>query len=197
MSDYYGYHPLVELVQPIVVTGHLADFTRTATYRAASHLGLAYHDIDRLVEHEAAMEIARLVWEQGETAYRELESRCLVRALREQPAGLIALGDGGLLLPDNRARVKEEGQLIVFDFDLANLFWRIQKLARQLEPAAWHPLFAGPPEDLAEIKPFFQDRKAAFDGAWTAIDANALSPVEACQALMDRLQASRRAADHE
>jgi shikimate kinase len=192
MSDYYDYAPQLELTDPIVVTGYLSDFTRSVTYRAASHLGLAYHDIDRLVEHQAAMEIGRLVREQGAPAYREVESRCLAKALREQPVGLIALGDGGLLHSDNRARVEEQGQLIVLDFELANLFWRVQKLARRIEPAPWHPLFSDVPEDLAQIKPYFQQRKDAFDGIRTRIAANSLNLTETCQALIDCLTRPNR-----
>lgn len=185
MSDYYEYGPQVQLSGPIVVSGYLADFTRSVTYRASAHLGLAYYDIDRLVEHEAAMEIGRLLLEEGEAAYRKVESQCLARVLGEKPFGLIALGDGGLLQADNLTHIEDQGQLIVLDFELANLFWRVQKIARRLEPARWHPLFAGVPDDLAEIKSYYQERRVAFDKAQTRIDANALNTSEACQALMD------------
>jgi shikimate kinase len=192
MSDYYDYVPQVELEGPIVVAGYLADFTRAATYRAAALLGLPYHDIDRLVEHAAAMEIGQLVLEEGEAAYRKVESRCLLRVLGETPFGLIALGDGGLLRSDHLIRIEDRGQLIVLDFDLANLFWRVQRLARRSEPARWHPLFAGVPDDLAQIRPYYQERKVAFQKARTRIDANPLSPAEACQALMDHLRDRNR-----
>ena len=192
MSGYYDYDPQVDLPGPIVVTGYLSDFTRSVTYRAASHLGLAYHDIERLVEHEAGMEIGRLVREEGEAAYRAIESQCLVRVLGQKPSGLIALGDGGLLRSRNREHVEEEGRLVVLDFELANLFWRVQKLAHRLEPAPWHPLFAGIPDDLTQIKPYYQQRKATFDGAHTRIDANALNASEACQALMDCITTADR-----
>lgn len=185
MSDYYEYGPQVQLSGPIVVSGYLADFTRTVTYRASAHLGLAYYDIDRLVEHEAAMEIGRLLLEEGEGAYREVESQCLARVLGEKPVGLIALGDGGLLQAETLSHIEDRGQLIVLDLELANLFWRVQRLARRLEPARWHPLFAGVPDNLAQIKPYYQERRVAFDKAKTRIDANALNSSEACQALMD------------
>ncbi|MGB5392229.1 MAG: shikimate kinase [Thermoanaerobaculia bacterium] len=190
MSDYYEYGPQVQLSGPIVVSGYLADFTRSVTYRASAHLGLTYYDIDRLVEHEAAMEIGRILLEEGEAAYREVESQCLARALGQKPVGLIALGDGGLLRSENLTRIEDEGQLIVLDLDLANLFWRVQKLARRLEPARWHPLFAGVPDDVAEIRPYYQERKVAFEQATTRIDANSLNTTEACQALMDHIAAT-------
>lgn len=190
VSDYYDYSPQVDLSVPIVVSGYLSDFTRSVTYRAASHLGLAYYDIDRLVEHEAAMEIGQVLLEEGEAAYREVESQCLARVLGETPVGLIALGDGGLLRSENRTRIEDEGQLIVLDFELANLFWRVQRLARRSETAHWHPLFAGVPDNIAEIKPYYQERKAAFEAAPTRIDANSMGVSQACQALMESIAAS-------
>lgn len=189
MNDYYDYSPQVELSGPIVVSGYLADFTRSVTYRAASLLGLAFHDIDRLVEHEAARDVGRLVLEEGESAYRELESESLKRALRERPPGLIALGDGSLLNQENRALVESEARLIILDFDLANLFWRVQKLARDLDPAPWHAIFAGVPEDLDQIRPFYQQRQAAFEEAPTKIDANALGKSKASRALIGCVEA--------
>lgn len=192
MSDYYDYAPQLELRHPIVVTGYLSDFTRSVTYRAASLLGLTYHDIDRLVEHEAGMEIGRLVREEGEPAYRAIESQILVSVLGQEPSGLIALGDGGLLRSHNREHVEEQGRLVVLELELANLFWRVQKLAHRLEPASWHPLFAGVPEDLTAIRPFYQQRKAVFDTAPTRIDANALNASQACQALMDCITTPNR-----
>lgn len=191
MPDYYEYAPQVHLSAPIVVSSYLADFTRTVTYRAASLLGLSYHDIDRLVEHETAMEIGRLVLEQGEAAYRQVESHCLLRVLAQRPFGLIALGDGGLLRPENVAHVQNVGQLVVFDFELANLFWRVQRLARRLDPTRWHPLFAGVPENLAQIRPYYQERREAFDKAGTRIHADTLSAADACRVLMDCITTTR------
>ena len=192
MSDYYDYAPQVDLTESIVVSGYLSDFTRSVTYRASSHLGLAYHDIDRLVEHEAGMEIGQLILEEGEAAYRAVESHCLTRILGQQPFGLIALGDGGLLRSGNRDRVEKQGQLFVLDFELANLFWRVQKIARRLEPARWHPLFDGPPDELAQLKPFYQERKETFGKARITIDSNALNTSTACQALMDCITTAPR-----
>ena len=190
MSDYYDYSPQVDLPVPIVVSGYLSDFTRSVTYRAASHLGLAYYDIDRLVEHEAAMEIGQILLEQGEANYRDVESLCLARVLGETPVGLIALGDGGLLRRENRTRIEDRGRLIVLDLDLANLFWRVKTLASRLESDRWHPLFAGVPGKIAEIKPYYQERKAAFEAAPTRIDANSMGASQACQALLERVTAT-------
>jgi shikimate kinase len=189
MSGYYDYSPQIELSRPTVIISYLSSYTRAVAYRASSLLGLRFFDIDRLVEHEAAMEVSRLVAESGEASYREIESRCLERALGEHPAGLIALGDGGLLDEANRQRVNADGQLIVLDFELGNLLWRVQQAAGRLEKAPWHPLYWEAPAAVADLRPFYQERRAAFDGAAIKIPAHSLSVAEACDAMMQHLGA--------
>ena len=187
MSGYYEYEPQIELARPTVVTGYLTDFTRAVTYRASSLLGLPYHDIDRLVEHDVAMEITRLVSESGEDRLRQVESQCLEKALVGQPAGLIALGDGGLLAEGNRDRVEADGDLIVLDFEMGNLLWRAQHRARRLAPAPWHPLVWEIPATVADIRPYFQARQPGFEQAEVRIPASSLSVAQACEALMGQL----------
>lgn len=188
MSGYYDYGPQIELARPTVVIGYLSDFTRAVTYRTSSLLGLPYYDVDRLVEHEAAMEIARLVSEDGEVRFREIESQCLKRALEGRPAGLIALGDGGLFAERNRERIKASGNLIVLDFEHGNLLWRVQRSARRLSPAPWHPLFREMPTSVADIRPYFQERRPAFDQADVSIPASSLSVAAAGSELMRHLK---------
>ena len=147
MSGYYHYTPQVELSRPTVITSYLSDFTRAVTYRASSLLGLRFFDIDRLVEHEAAMEISRLVAESGEAHYREIESRCLERALGEHPA------------------------------------------AGRLEKGPWHPLYWETPGAVADLRPYYQARRPAFDEAKMQIPASSLSVAQTCDKLMQHLGA--------
>jgi shikimate kinase len=184
VSGYYDYTPLVQLDTPVVLTGYLTEFTRAVAYRAAALLGLPYHDIERLIEHEAGQDIAKLVFDGGETSYRQLEALCLQRVLRERPSGLIALSDGGLLDDDNLDRIRHLGRLVLFDFDLPNLYWRAQRLSRRSDSTDWHPLFEGPPSSIDEIRPFFLERKAGFSRPDLCIDSNSLEPPAACEIVM-------------
>ena len=188
MSGYYDYTPLVQLDRPVVLSGYLTEFTRAVTYRATALLGLPYHDIERLIEHEAGQDIAKLVFEGGEASYRQVESSCLQRVLRERPSGLIALSDGGLLDDDNLDRIRNRGRLVLFDFDLPNLYWRAQRLGRRNDSTDWHPLYEGSPSSIDEIRPYFLERKAGFSRPDLRIDSNSLEPPAACEIVMRWIQ---------
>jgi hypothetical protein len=71
---------------------------------------------------------------------------------------------------------------------LGNLLWRVQQAARKLAPAPWHPVVWQVPQTVADIRPFFQERRPAFDQADVRIPASSLSVGRACDALMDQLQ---------
>jgi shikimate kinase len=185
--DYYDYGARVQLGRPAVVTGYLTGFTRGATYRAAAMLGISYRDVDRQVEHVAGSSVPRLLVEGGEGRYRELEARVLEQTLRERPAGVIALGDGGLLDAGSLDRVQEKADLVVFDFGIGNLLWRVQQMARQPERSPWHTLLRDTPESIADLRPFYQERRAGFDQADVTIVADSLSVPGACDALMMHL----------
>jgi shikimate kinase len=188
MVQYYEYGPRLELERPAVVTGYLSDFTRGVCYRAAALLGLTFHDIDRMVEHDLGMDIARIVVERGEAHYREVEARILDRVLARQPAGLVALGDGGLLDPSSLERIRSGARLVVLDFDLGNLFWRAQQLARVPGRGPWHSLYWDAPATVADLRPFYQERRPGFETADMQIEANPLSVATACDELVDYLR---------
>ena len=185
--DYYDYGARIALGRPTVVTSYLSDFTRGVTYRASALLGLAYRDIERLVEHDSGMNISRVLVEYGEAYYRELESRVLERALKERPAGLIALGDGSLLSANNLALVRKTADLIVLDFGLGNLLWRVRQLAQQPQPDSWHSMLRATPKSIADLRPFYQERRAGFDRADIRIVADSLTVPRVCDLLMTHL----------
>lgn len=189
MDDYYDYSPLIVLERPVVVTGPLTEFSRAVGYRATSLLGIPYHDIERLIEHEIGNNLSRLIALQGEEGYRQVEAVCLRRVLQQTPFGLVALGDGGLLSPTNRALVRQQARLVVLDFDLANIYWRAQRLSQQGETEGWHPLYRTAPSSVDDLRPFYLERQSGFSAADLSIDANRLEPPAACTTLMEWLQA--------
>ena len=191
MYDYYEYSPQVSLENPVVLTGYLTEFTRGVAYRTSALLGLPYHDVDRLIEHDAGAEIPRIIHDRGATTFREIESLCLSRVLRQRPPGLIALGDGGLLDPVSLEHVRSRATLVIFDFDLANLYWRARQLAERGSSDHWHPLFEGPPMTPDELRPFFSERSPLFATSDLRIDANGLDPAAASELVMNWLQAEQ------
>ncbi|MEL7061035.1 MAG: shikimate kinase, partial [Acidobacteriota bacterium] len=97
MNDYYSHHPLVSLDRHVVLAGFVTEETRGIGYRLAALTGLPVTDLDRSIEHVAGQSVWKLIWNEGEARYRELERVALRRALDDRPLGIITLGDGTLL----------------------------------------------------------------------------------------------------
>ena len=101
----------------------------------ARHLRLPFVDLDRMIEQSAGMSIAQIMEQQGESAFRDLETAALKstvdHAFREvSPKGdsvtdpsdkVIALGGGALLRDENRALAETHGTIVVLMAELGTL----------------------------------------------------------------------------
>jgi shikimate kinase len=184
---YYDYHPLVTLERPIVVTGWLTSDSRAAAYRISAMTGLRFTDVDRLVEHRTGGPIEELVRLEGETRYRQLESECLERELRDTPAGIVSLGDGALMQARNLDQVRSRATIVLLNLDLANLYWRIRSRVNADPEVPWHPLHPTLPASLDDLRPYYDRRKAGFEIASYRIEVRGLSPEGAARSVLKRL----------
>jgi shikimate kinase/3-dehydroquinate synthase len=101
----------------------------------AENLKLPFIDLDRVIETNAGMSISQSVEEQGETAFRDLETSAL-KALTPTPlpagegigvrGAVIALGGGALLRDENRAIAESNGSAILLVADLETLLERLE-----------------------------------------------------------------------
>lgn len=186
MSHYYDYHPLVSLDRPLVLSGFLGAECRRIGYQLAALTGLTVTDLDRAIEHEAGQSVWKLILMEGENRYRELERENLQRQLRARPAGILTLGDGTLIDPENRRRVLAGSRWVLMDLDLANCFWRLT--AESETPIQhWHPLYAGPLTSPDLLRPFYDLRRPGFDQAPERIDLSGKPGHRAVEELMAML----------
>lgn len=186
MDGYYDYSPLVLLQRPLVLTSPLREFTRAVAYRTASLLGLPFHDIDRLIEHQVGREIEQLVLEEGESAYRRTEADCLAKVLQQRPYGVVALADqDGTWRREEESHEQDEHTLVILDFELANLYWRIQTTGRERQASQWHPLYEGMPKSVSDLRPFWSAWQGAQPAAGLRIPADMLSVAQTSQRLQD------------
>lgn len=91
--------PLVILIGPMAAG-------KTSVGRAlASRLGVDFADLDALIVEAAGRSIPTLFAEEGEPAFRELESRTLARALTDCD-GVLSLGGGAPVHPTSAALLR-------------------------------------------------------------------------------------------
>lgn len=111
----------------------------------ARSLNLPFVDLDRVIEANAGKPIPQIMHEQGETAFRDLETSALKALCSSLPEGeglgvrdsIIALGGGALLRDENRALAESSGKVILL---MAGLETLLERLERDLEK---RPLLAG------------------------------------------------------
>lgn len=110
----------------------------------ARNLNLPFIDLDRVVESNAGMTIPQIMEEQGESAFRELETAALRKiALTPAPSpsergeSVIALGGGALLRDENRAVAENHGKVVLLMAELSTLLERLNEDSHQ------RPLLAG------------------------------------------------------
>ncbi len=90
----------------------------------AANLKLPFVDLDRVIEQNAGMSITQIMEQQGEAAFRDLESAALKSILNEHDS-IIALGGGALLRDENRAVAESNGQILLLMAEFNTLLERI------------------------------------------------------------------------
>jgi shikimate kinase len=96
----------------LVLVGLSGSGKSTVGRLVAGRLGAPFADLDRLLEARAGRAIPRLFAEEGEAAFRRLETLVGAEALEAQVPTVIATGGGFMVDPSNRARARTHGYVV-------------------------------------------------------------------------------------
>lgn len=92
----------------------------------AQHCGWPLFDTDALIVAEQGQSIAAFFAQHGEATFRQLEHRVLQQAFAIAPA-VVATGGGIVLLPENRALLRERAFVVWLNAPTAELVARLQR----------------------------------------------------------------------
>jgi len=98
----------------IIITGFMGAGKTTVAAALARRLACAMIDLDGLIEKRDGRTAQRIIDEEGEDSFRQLESRALRAALGTDEARIIALGGGTWTIAGNRALINEYNPLTVW-----------------------------------------------------------------------------------
>ena len=93
----------------------------------AERLRLPFVDLDLEIEKSAGKTIPQIMEEQGESAFRDLETEMLKQVVNESPR-VIALGGGALLREENRRCAEECGQVVFLEAKIETLVERLKRI---------------------------------------------------------------------
>jgi len=152
--------------RPVILTGFMGSGKSSVGNQLARSLGIAFTDLDEEIVAAAGKSINRIFAEDGEAAFRELESITLER-LVQKGQGVIATGGGAVLSAGNRKLMANVGIVV-------NLMVSLNQVLERLADTADRPLFAGSnaPE---QVRILMDDRERYYAEADIRIDTNGKS----------------------
>jgi shikimate kinase len=101
----------------IVITGFMGAGKTTVARALASLLACEALDLDDFITGREGRTPRALIDEEGEAAFREIESRSLGMALETKAARVIALGGGAWTIERNRAAIEAERDCFIVWLD--------------------------------------------------------------------------------
>jgi shikimate kinase len=108
----------------LTLVGLMGAGKSTIGRRLAKLLGAPFYDADQEIVEAAGCSVSDIFEIYGETIFRDLEKRVMLRLL-EIPGAVIAAGGGAFMNPDIRDKVRSNSTSIWLQADLATLVERV------------------------------------------------------------------------
>ncbi|MCA1850337.1 MAG: AAA family ATPase, partial [Acidobacteria bacterium] len=122
--------------RPIIITGFMGAGKTTVAAALARRLGCGHIDLDELIAEREGRTIREMFERDGESGFREAETRALRDTLENTEACVIALGGGAWTLERNRALIAEhEGYAVWLDVPF-EVCWRRITRGGEVRPLA-------------------------------------------------------------
>ena len=128
----------------IFLLGYMASGKSTLGAALAEALGVAFVDLDGLLEGLLGMPVGEYIEEKGELSFRKAEHEALISWLAQGPHdAVVALGGGTPVFYDHMELLNEAGRTVFLDVSIG-------ELARRLTGKTDRPLIQSQ-EDLVEF----------------------------------------------
>lgn len=150
----------------VILTGFMGSGKSSVGRVLARRMGLPLIDLDEVIVAAAGKTINAIFAEEGEPAFRALESVCLARVL-ESGGGVVATGGGAVVAEQNRELMRRYGVVI-------NLTASLPRLLERLAGSGERPLYNGErPEE--RVQRLLEEREQFYAAADIRIDTDVKS----------------------
>jgi shikimate kinase len=157
----------------IVLIGFMGSGKTTVGRITAQRMNMPFVDLDKLIEQRAGKTISTIFAEQGEAAFRQLETEVLNDVLAGE-GQLISTGGGAVLAPHNREAMLQRGVVVLLKSE-------IEVLLQRLQNDKTRPLLQG--DARANVARILEERKDAYGFAELEVDTGRLTVEEAVKTI--------------
>lgn len=166
-------------MKSIVLIGFMGSGKSTVGRVLAENLGLPFIDLDEEIEVEACMGVPEIFSREGESGFRNRESRVLKRVLRGEQA-VAACGGGVVTVEENIRELRERAVVFLLSVPLDEALRRIK------DDGVERPLLAGP-EWEEKARRLLEDRRESYlRAAHEVVEADEASPEEIAREIARR-----------
>jgi shikimate kinase len=145
-----------EDTRPIIIIGFMAAGKTTVAAALAERLGYGLIDLDQFIEQREGRSIQAIIDEEGEKAFREIESEALGDALKTGSPCIIALGGGAWTIERNRALIDQHTRRTVWLDAPFELCWQRIEDGGNVRPLA---------RERAKTRQLYDERRAIYSQA--------------------------------
>jgi len=148
---------------PIIVTGFMGSGKTTVAQALSRVLGCNMLDLDRFITEQVGRTPREIIEQDGEPAFRKIETRFLSEVLARGAARVIALGGGAWTTLENRALIEEHhGQAVWLDAPF-ELCWQRIAASGSERPLA---------RDREQARNLYQSRRAVYQLAALRVETS-------------------------
>ncbi|SCY01182.1 shikimate kinase [Lachnospiraceae bacterium XPB1003] len=142
----------------IILTGYMGSGKSTVSRELEKLTGLKMLDTDARIEQDAGKSITRIFAEEGEDAFRDMETELLNELLRSGFKGILSTGGGMPVRRDNRILMSRLGAVFYLKASP-------ETICNRLVNDTTRPLLAGETKEgkLEKIKNMLEMRKEAYE----------------------------------
>ncbi len=163
----------------VFLCGFMGAGKSTTGQALAQLLSVPFYDTDQIIVEMAGKSVADIFTESGEKTFRELESLAIQKVAAEPP-GVVALGGGALINPENLKLIQQTGTLVYLSAKIETLKTRLSLAG------AVRPLIVNQSE--RQIAELLQKREAVYKLADFVIHTDEKSTEAVCENLQQELR---------
>ena len=164
MTAHHASASALKPTKPIVLVGLMGAGKTTIGRRLANALGLPFIDSDHEIVEAAGCSVSDIFEMYGESIFRDLEQRILLRLINGDPC-VLATGGGAFINPDIRDAIRQKAISVWLKADIDVLIERVSR--RDTRPL----LKTGNRETI--LQKLIDDRYPVYGEADIIIDSNA------------------------